>query len=129
MRALEPADRDGALGKVEIIPAQVTGFAHPQAVAIDQQTNQPITMAVAVGLQRRQQLGHLGFGQMLADAVGSFGLASNWSHISAFDQLEVARFHWSYPCVRVLNCSHNRTECDHSPSPIRARMNRFSDCF
>jgi hypothetical protein len=95
--ALEPADADGALGQVEIVPPQVAGLAHPEPVAIDQQTDQPIAMTVPVGLQRSQELGHLGFGEVFTGAIGIVRLASlrcNWSHNRSVDQLEVSCIHW-----------------------------------
>ena len=71
-------------------------------MAVDQQADQPVATAVPIGLERQEQLGHLAFGQMLADAVSVIGLATssrNWSHNRSFDQLEVRRFHWLYPPV------------------------------
>jgi hypothetical protein len=49
--ALEPADGIGSLGKVDIIRSQFTGFRDSQTVAIDQQADQLIPMAVPVLLQ------------------------------------------------------------------------------
>jgi hypothetical protein len=42
-------------------------------------------MVVPVLSQRGQELGHFGFGEMLADAVVRISLAPDWSHYSAFD--------------------------------------------
>ena len=49
--ALEPADGNGALGQIDVVPAQVTGLRHPQPVPVDQQPYQPVTMPMAVGLE------------------------------------------------------------------------------
>ena len=55
--------------EVEIIPTQVTGFAHTQAVPVDQQSDQPIPMTVPVRLQGGEQLGHLGFGEVFTRSI------------------------------------------------------------
>ncbi|MGB7702926.1 MAG: hypothetical protein WBL91_15020 [Pseudolabrys sp.] len=60
---------NGALGKIDVIPSQVTGFRHPEAVPIDQQGDQPVPVTVPVRLQHSEQLGHLGFGEMLTRSV------------------------------------------------------------
>ena len=68
--AFQPADLNGALGKIDVIPSQVTGFRHPEAVPIDQQGDQPVPVTVPVRLQRSEQLGHLGFGKVFPRSVG-----------------------------------------------------------
>jgi hypothetical protein len=55
--------------QVKIIPTQIAGFADAQAMPVDQEADQPIAVPVAVAPERGQQLGDLGFGQVLAGAV------------------------------------------------------------
>jgi len=61
-RAFEPTDRNGPLGQVKIIPAQIACLAHAQPVAIDQKPDQPIALTMPVLFQRGEQLGHFAFG-------------------------------------------------------------------
>jgi hypothetical protein len=68
--ALEPADDDGPLGQVDVIPAQIAGFGNPQTVAVDNQPDEPIPMTVPVALEGDQQPFDLGLGQVLPDPVG-----------------------------------------------------------
>src|SRR6516165_4576219 len=106
MAALETAHNDGALGEVEIVPTKVAGLAHAQAMTVDHEADQPIAVAVPIALERRQQLVHFGFGQVFTDPISRIRLAprlritplvGDWSQNSAFDQLEVCRFHWRSP--------------------------------
>src|SRR5262245_38201961 len=101
--ALQPADGNGALRQVKIIPAHVTSLAHPETVAVDQEPDQPVPMTVAVCFQGSKQLCHLRLCEVLADAIGSIRLASSChcSLITACDQLQTTRFH----CVFLLCCS------------------------
>ena len=68
--ALEPANDDGPLRQVDVIPAQIASLGDPQTVAVDDQSDQPIPVTVPVALERGQQLVHLGLGQVLPDPVG-----------------------------------------------------------
>src|SRR3974377_1051965 len=68
--ALQPADGNGALGQIDVIPAQVAGLRHPQPVPVDQQPYQPIAMPMAVALEGLEQLANLGLGEMLAHPIG-----------------------------------------------------------
>src|SRR6516164_10981075 len=66
-------------------------------MAVDQESDQPIPVTVAVASQGGKQPRHLVLGQVLADTIGGVRLAparSDWSHFSAFHQLEARRFHW-----------------------------------
>ena len=49
--ALEPADGDGALPQVDVIPAQIASLRDPQTMAIDDQPDQPIPVTVPVALE------------------------------------------------------------------------------
>src|SRR6516164_9305935 len=71
-------------------------------------------MAVPVALERREQLVHFGFSQMLADTIGCVWLArrGHWSQNSAFDQLEVTRFHWHCPHVQTGHWSQYEIFCE-----------------
>jgi hypothetical protein len=51
--ALEPADDDGALRQVDVIPAQIASLRDPQAVAVDDQSDQPIPVTVPFALEGR----------------------------------------------------------------------------
>jgi len=88
-------------------PAKVAGLAHAQAVAVDHEANQPIAMAVPIAPERRQQLVHFGLGQVFTHTIGCvwFARRGHWSQNSAFDQLEVTRFHWHCPHVQAVNWS------------------------
>ena len=74
--ALQPADNDSALGEIDIRPAKVTGFGNPQAVAIDEQGNKPIPLAMPVEPEGGQQLTDLDLCQMLADPIRTVPPAS-----------------------------------------------------
>ena len=76
---LETAHNDGALGEVKIVPTKVAGLAHAQAMTVDHEADQPIAIAVPIALEHRQQLVHLGFGQVLAHAIGRVWLARKMS--------------------------------------------------
>ena len=89
MTTLEPPHLNGSLGEVEIVPTKIASLAHPQAVPVNEQPNQPIAVAVPIAAQRIKQPSDLIFGQMLADAVGRVGFSPDWSHNSASHQLEV----------------------------------------
>jgi hypothetical protein len=67
--ALEPADDDGALPQVDVIPAQIASLRDPQTMAIDNQPDQPIPVTVPVAPEGGQQLLYLGLGQVLPDPV------------------------------------------------------------
>jgi hypothetical protein len=69
--AIEPSHDDGALGEVNVIPAQIASLRDPQAVAVDDQSDQPIPMTMPVALKGCQQLVPFALGQMLPDPVGS----------------------------------------------------------
>jgi hypothetical protein len=62
--ALEPADDEGALPQVDVIPAQIAGLRDPI----------PVTLPVAH--EGGEQLVHFGLGQVLPDPVGIVPLAS-----------------------------------------------------
>ena len=53
---LEPADDDGALRQVDVIPAQVTSLGDAQTVAVDEQSDEPIPVTVPVALDGGQRL-------------------------------------------------------------------------
>src|SRR6516225_488799 len=74
--ALEPAHDDGALRQVDVIPAQITSLRDPQAMAVDDQPDQPIPVTVSIAFEGGQQLVHFGLGQMLPDPVGMVPLPS-----------------------------------------------------
>ena len=74
--ALKPADYDGALAQVDVIPAQTASFRHAQTKAVDDQSDQPIPVTVPVVLEGGQQLVHLGLGQVLPDSVSIIRPAS-----------------------------------------------------
>ena len=63
---LEAAENDGALLQVDVVPTQIASFGNAQAMAEDQEADQPIAMTMPVALQGDKQLIHLGLGQMLA---------------------------------------------------------------
>jgi hypothetical protein len=67
--ALEPAHDDGALGEVDVIPAQIASLRDPQTVAVDDQSDQKISVTVPIALEGGQQLVHFGLGQMLPDPI------------------------------------------------------------
>ena len=67
--ALEPADDDGALPQVDVIPAQIASLRDPPTMAIDNQPDQPIPVTVPVAPEGGQQLLYLGLGQVLPDPV------------------------------------------------------------
>src|SRR6516165_151392 len=102
--AFEAADDDGPLGQIDVIPTKVASLAHAQAVAVDEEADQPIAMAVPIALERRQQPVHFRLGQVFTDPIGCVWLArrGHWSQNSAFDQLEVCRFHWRSPRSLML---------------------------
>jgi hypothetical protein len=52
--ALKPADDDGALPQVDVIPAQIASLRDPQTMAIDDQSDQPIPVTVPVVLEGSQ---------------------------------------------------------------------------
>jgi hypothetical protein len=54
--ALEPADDDGALRQVDVIPTQIASLGDPQAMAVDGHADQPIPVTVPIALQGGQQL-------------------------------------------------------------------------
>jgi hypothetical protein len=54
--ALEPADDDGALRQVNVLPAQIARLRDSQAMAVDDQPDQPIPMAIPVTLERLEEL-------------------------------------------------------------------------
>jgi hypothetical protein len=74
--ALEPAHDDGALGYVDVVPAQIACLAHPQAVSVDQQADEPIALAVAIAFQCSEQPVYFILGQMLANAIRGISLAA-----------------------------------------------------
>ena len=74
--ALQATHDDGALGQVEIIPAEVARFRNAQAVSVDQETDEPIAVTVPIALQGRKELGHLGFGQVLMHPIARVLLAA-----------------------------------------------------
>ena len=49
--ALEPADDDGALRQVNVLPAQIARLRDSQAMAVDDQPDQPIPMAIPVAFE------------------------------------------------------------------------------
>jgi hypothetical protein len=54
-------------------------------------------MTVPIAFHGGKQPVHFNLGQVLADPIGGVRLAParcNWSHFSAFHQLEARRFHW-----------------------------------
>ena len=67
--AFEPADGDGALGQIEIVPSHITCLRYPKPMAVYQKPDHPITMAMPIGLERSQQLGNLGFGEMFTSPI------------------------------------------------------------
>ena len=52
--ALKPADDDGALPQVDVIPAQIASLRDPQTVAVDDQPDQSIPVTVPVDLEGSQ---------------------------------------------------------------------------
>ena len=74
--ALEPADDDGPLRQVNVVPAQIASFRHTQTVPVDDQVRLANPGDHAGALERGQQLVHLAFGQMLPDPVGIVPTAS-----------------------------------------------------
>jgi hypothetical protein len=66
-------------------------------MAVDQQADQPIALPVPIAFKGGEQPVNFVLGQMLADPIGGVRLAPDgcdWSHFSAFPQLEARRFHW-----------------------------------
>jgi hypothetical protein len=49
--ALKPADDDGALPQVDVIPAQIAGLSDPQTMAVDNQSDQPIPVTVPIAVE------------------------------------------------------------------------------
>ena len=93
---MKPANDNRALRQVDVIPPQIASLAHSQTMAIDQEADQPIALPMPIAFQRDKQPGHFVLGQVLADPIGRVRLAPprcNWSHFSAFHQLEARRFH------------------------------------
>ena len=67
--ALEPANDDGPLRQVDVIPTEIASLRHAQTVAIDDQSDQPIPVIMPVVLEGGQQLVHFCFGQVLANPI------------------------------------------------------------
>ena len=71
--ALEASDGDGALAEVDVIPAQVNQFAHPEPVQERHQRDHVVAVAVTVAFQRCKQPVEFVLGQRLA--LAAIGLA------------------------------------------------------
>ena len=82
MANLETAHDHGALGQVDVVPAQITGFGNTQAVPIDHEPYEPVAVTVAVALQGREQLVHLLFGEVLVHPIGGVLLPALTGHIT-----------------------------------------------
>jgi hypothetical protein len=66
-------------------------------MTVNQQADQPIALTMAIASQSCEQPVNFVLGQVLADPIGGVRLAPDgcdWSHFSAFHQLEARRFHW-----------------------------------
>src|SRR5215471_9629324 len=74
--ALEPADDDGAFRQVDIVPAEITGLGYPQAVPVNQQADQPISVAISVPFECGEELVDLGLGQVLPDPIDRVALSA-----------------------------------------------------
>ena len=68
--ALGPADVQGGAGEVDLIPAEIHQFAHPEAVAVGRQDHSGVAVTVRVPLGGIRQAGHFGIGQILVDSQG-----------------------------------------------------------
>jgi hypothetical protein len=104
--ALEPADDDGAFRQVDVIPAQITGLRDPQAVSVDDQSDQPIPVTVPVALECPKELVYFPVGQMLPNTVGIVPpavLLSDWSHYEQFWPAEAARLGLTFPVPQMLD--------------------------
>src|ERR1700733_15071768 len=73
---LHTADNDRASAKVDVIPAQITGFANPEPMTIDHQPDEPIPVSMPVPLEGREQFGHLILGEVLANPIGLVGFSA-----------------------------------------------------
>jgi hypothetical protein len=56
-----------ALAEIDIIPAEIAGLGHSEAVPVDQEADQPVAVAMPIALERRQEFVDFGLGQVLAN--------------------------------------------------------------
>ena len=108
---LDPADVQVGCSKIDLVPAQVHQFGHPQAVPVSHKDHGRVAVAIPVSPDCRQQALDLRFRQILAGAQLAVGEPPrrNCSVYGSWrDPIEVR--------LRHVSCSLRTNDCSYSSS-------------